>query len=55
MRTIELIGSNVGVSQLGAAYRVGEITRCRRWGEDRWSFDAGGIYFYITRIEAENY
>jgi hypothetical protein len=55
VKTIELIGSDVGVSQFGAIYRVDEITRCHRWGDDRWSFDAGGIYFYLSRIEAENY
>ena len=36
-------------------YRVGETVTCDKWNEDRWEECSGGIHFFITRIEAENY
>lgn len=36
-------------------YRVGEIARVDGFSEDRWTPDASGIYFYITRCEAVEY
>jgi hypothetical protein len=36
-------------------YRVGEIVRPDAWCPDRWQECAGGIHFFLTRIEAENY
>jgi len=37
------------------SYKVGEITRCNKWEEDRWITCGGGIHFYLTREEALNH
>jgi hypothetical protein len=36
-------------------YRVGETVVCDKWDENRWNECSGGVHFFITRIEAENY
>jgi len=46
-----------GISQHDGktTYVVGETVHCDKWGED-WTIEcSGGIHFFITRIEAENY
>ncbi len=54
---LEVIGAEVGISQHDrkTEYRVGQRVSCDKWGEDRFVECAGGIHFFITRIEAENY
>ena len=54
---LEVIGAEVGISQHDGKteYRVGHRVTCDKWGEDRFEECAGGIHFFITRIEAENY
>ena len=54
---LEVVGGEVGVSnaQPSTVYRVGETVGCDKWCEDRWQECAGGIHFFITRAEAENY
>ena len=39
----------------GFIYREGETVRPHEWCTDRWQECAGGIHFFLTRIEAENY
>lgn len=36
-------------------YREGETVVCDKWDENRWEECSGGIHFFITRLEAENY
>ena len=36
-------------------YVVGKIVECHTWCDDRWQECAGGIHFFLTRVEAENY
>ena len=36
-------------------YREGETVRPDKWNEDRFEECAGGIHFFITKTEAENY
>ena len=36
-------------------YKVGEIVRSNQWDDDRWNECSGGIHFFLTRVEAENY
>jgi hypothetical protein len=36
-------------------YEVGKIVRCDQWDEDFANECSGGIHFFITRLEAENY
>jgi hypothetical protein len=57
IKVLEVIGAEVGVSQYdnSVQYRVGEIVRCDKWNEDRWTECGGGIHFFLTRIEAERY
>ena len=32
-------------------YRAGETVTCHHWDDAVWN--SGGIYFYLTRVEAE--
>jgi len=54
---MEVVGAEVGISKHDGMteYRVGQRVTCDKWGEDRFEGCAGGIHFFITRIEAENY
>jgi hypothetical protein len=45
------IGSYDGVT----TYAKGETVRCDKWCDDYSQECAGGIHFFITRLEAENY
>ena len=57
VKVLEVIGAEVGISQHDqkTEYRKGKIVRCDKWNEDRWVECGGGIHFFITRCEAENY
>ena len=54
---LEVIGGEVGISQHDGktVYKVGERVHCDVWCEDRWQECAGGIHFFLTHYEAENY
>ena len=36
-------------------YKKGETVKCDKWDEERFNECSGGIHFFITREEAENY
>ena len=60
VKTLQIFGQSANkpaVSQHDpkVTYRVGKITRCDKWGTDRWEECAGGIHFFMTRAEAETY
>ena len=57
VKVLEVVGAEVGISQHdpNVQYRVGQIVRCDKWNEDRWTECGGGIHFFLTRIEAERY
>ena len=57
VKVLEVIGAEFGISQHDnkTEYRVGSIVRCDKWEENRWVECGGGIHFFLTRIEAENY
>jgi Family of unknown function (DUF5758)/Pentapeptide repeats (8 copies) len=57
VKVMEVIGAEIGISQYDnkTEYRVGKIVRCDKWNEDRWVECGGGIHFFLTRVEAENY
>src|SRR5208282_210615 len=57
VKVLEVVGDEVGISQHDSSvqYRVGQIVRCDKWNEDRWTECGGGIHFFLTRIEAERY
>ena len=54
---LETVGAAVGISQYDGItkYVAGETVRCDTWCDDYTQECAGGIHFYITRIEAENH
>ena len=54
---LEVIGAEIGVSSHDGTteYRVGQRVTCDNWCDDRWQECAGGVHFFITRCEAENY
>jgi hypothetical protein len=54
---LEIIGATEGVSlyDFNVVYRIGETVRCDAWEADRWVECGGGIHFFITRAEAEQY
>ena len=54
---VEVFGAEKGVSfhDRKTEYIKGEEVICDQWGED-WTVEcSGGIHFFITRLEAENY
>jgi hypothetical protein len=53
VKVLQVIGADVGFSAFGGVYRTGEIVRCDHWGPDV-SNGPGGIYFFLSRAEAEN-
>jgi len=57
VEVLEVFGSDVGVSNYdpSVVYKVGETVSCDEWNEDRWNECSGGIHFFITRQEAEDY
>jgi len=57
VKVLEVIGAEVGISGYDnrTEYRVGKIVRCDKWESDRWVECGGGIHFFLTRLEAENY
>ena len=57
VRVLEVYGAEYGVSQHDGKtkYAKGAIVHCDNWCDDRWKECAGGIHFFITRQEAEDY
>ena len=56
-KVIEVIGGKIGISQHDGKteYKKGKTVKCDNWN-DNWQEEcAGGIHFFITRIEAEKY
>ncbi len=58
-KVLEVIGAEEAVSQTSyfkpVRYKVGEIVKPDSWDENWQEECAGGIHFFITRLEAENY
>ena len=57
VKVLEVVGAEVGISNHDnrTEYRVGKIVRCDKWNENRFVECGGGIHFFLTRIEAENF
>jgi hypothetical protein len=57
VNVLEVFGASEAISNHDGKtiYRAGETVTCDVWCEDRWRECAGGIHFFITKIEAENY
>jgi len=57
-KVLEVIGAEVGYSTRDSSfeYRTGQwVKPTNGWNDNRWEECAGGIHFFLTRIEAENY
>ena len=54
---LEIIGDTRAVSghDSGFTYNVGQTVVPHEWNPDRWVECGGGIHFFLTRIEAEQY
>ena len=54
---LDVIGAKVGISTHNGTteYRKGATVSCHKWCDDFTQECAGGIHFFITRIEAENF
>ena len=57
VEVLEVIGAKEGVSTYTdkVIYRVGKTVKCDKWNEDYTVECGGGIHFFITKLEAENY
>jgi len=57
VEVLEVIGSSIGISQHDGitSYSVGQTVTADKWCDDYTKECAGGIHFFITRLEAENY
>ena len=57
-KVLEVIGAEVGYSTRDSSfeYRTGQwVKPTNGWNDNRWEECAGGIHFFLTRVEAENY
>jgi hypothetical protein len=57
VEVLEVIGGTTGTSKHDrtTTYTKGDTVTCDNWCDDRWNECAGGIHFFITRQEAEDY
>jgi len=57
VKVLAVYGDTQGTSKYDkkVVYVKGETVRCDQWEEDRWIDCGGGIHFFITREEAEQY
>ncbi|HMY35805.1 MAG TPA: DUF5758 domain-containing protein [bacterium] len=55
--TLDIIGSYYAISYHDSSviYRKGETVHCHEWDDNRWDECSGGIHFFLTRYEAEQY
>lgn len=54
---LQVFGAKCGYSNYNSnfIYETGKTVECEHWDEDRWNECSGGIHFFITRVEAEEY
>ena len=57
VKVLRVFGAEEGVSEYdpSTVYRKGETVKCDTWNENRFVECGGGIHFFLTRIEAEDY
>jgi hypothetical protein len=57
VKVLEVIGADEGVSSHDGktTYKVGKTVKCDKWDDDYTNECSGGIHFFMTREEAENY
>jgi hypothetical protein len=57
VKVLEIIGGKDAISGYNSEikYIVGKTVKCDKWDDDFTNECSGGIHFFITRIEAEEY
>lgn len=57
VKVLEVIDTKEGISTHDGKtrYAKGKIVKCDKWDDDFTNECSGGIHFFITRLEAENY
>ena len=58
VKVLYVYGADFGITDSygpRTEYKKGETVYCHEWDDNRFNECSGGIHFFITRIEAENY
>ena len=55
VEVLEVFGADVGVSERGQIYEIGETVVADSWDGDRWNECAHGIHFFVNRSDAETW
>jgi len=57
VQVLQVIGAKIGISSHDGVtqYLKGKKVKCDRWDDNFQNECSGGIHFFITKIEAENY
>jgi len=57
VKVLQVIGAKEGISTYDSkvVYKKGATVKCDNWNPDRFTECGGGIHFFLTRVEAENY
>ena len=55
VEVLEVLGTDVGVSERGQIYKIGETVVADSWDGDRWNECAHGIHFFVNRSDAETW
>jgi hypothetical protein len=57
VKVLGVIGADEGISQHDRTtkYVKGKTVKCDKWDDDYTKECSGGIHFFITKLEAENY
>ena len=53
VEVLEVLGADVGVSERGQIYEIGEIVVADSWDGNRWNECSHGIHFFVNRSDAE--
>ena len=55
VEVLEVLGADVGVSERGQIYEIGEIVVADSWDGNRWNECSHGIHFFVNRSDAETW
>jgi hypothetical protein len=57
VKILDVLGAKKGISihNEKVEYIKGNTVKCDKWGKNRFEECSGGIHFFLTKIEAENY
>ena len=55
VEVLEVLGTDVGVSERGQIYKIGETVVADSWDGDRWNECSHGIHFFVNRSDAETW